>query len=307
LTASAEPTAADINAPVPQVRPAFKDAEAAGMAVALLPPSRNAASDAIQAALPAEQEISSEFADLSQFKIPVPSLLGPRPMNGDAQADIQTASANIDGMGGECGAVPLPANRPAVAEALVASTDGAGEVDGDEAEAALSPSVMAALAQNGSAIRAQLNAGEASAGAEATAAQPVQVAALEQPRNGARTVDFGDVFDQPQKAGEGVAAGTPAKGARPKKIDAEAATRDAVRGEPKLTQQIISQWALSQARMETMSKAVKAPRFVSHTLRTQPTQVYAAGFARNGGAVDPARFSGAAVNFMEVRKFDNSD
>ncbi|MDI7860529.1 DUF882 domain-containing protein [Rhizobiaceae bacterium n13] len=307
LTASVDPNAVDINAPVPQVRPAFKETQAAGMAVALLPPSRNAASDAIQAALPGDQqEIPSEFADLSDYKIPVPSLLGPRPMNGDAQAEIQTASANIDGMSGDLAVAPLPADRPALAEALVASADGEGEVDGDEAAAALSPSVMAALAQDGSAIRAQLNAGEASAGAEATAAQPVQVAALHVQKP-ARTVDFGDVFDQPEQSGDGVAAGMPTKGARPKKTDADAATRDPVRGEPKLTQQIISQWALSQARMETMSKAVKAPRFVSHTLRTQPTQVYAAGFTHNAKTVDPARFSGTAVNFMEVRKFDSSD
>lgn len=58
--------------------------------------------------------------------------------------------------------------------------------------------------------------------------------------------------------------------------------------------------------MATLSKPVKAPRFVSKSLRVAPTTVYAAGFTSNNGAVDTARFSGSAVNFMEVKKFDTN-
>ncbi|MGO8189923.1 ATP/GTP-binding protein, partial [Rhizobium leguminosarum] len=61
-----------------------------------------------------------------------------------------------------------------------------------------------------------------------------------------------------------------------------------VRTEPKLTEKMIS------------------PRFVSQTMRAQPTAVYAEGFNVKTSSVDPARFSGTAVNFMEVRKFNTN-
>lgn len=79
-----------------------------------------------------------------------------------------------------------------------------------------------------------------------------------------------------------------------------------MRTEPKLTEKMISQWALTNARLEMASKQVKAPRFVSQTMRAQPIAVYAEGFNVKTASVDPARFSGTAVNFMEVRKFNTN-
>ena len=39
-------------------------------------------------------------------------------------------------------------------------------------------------------------------------------------------------------------------------------------------------------------------------MRAAPTTVYMVGFESNGdNLIDPERFSGTAVNFMEVRKF----
>jgi hypothetical protein len=99
----------------------------------------------------------------------------------------------------------------------------------------------------------------------------------------------------------------PTKGGRPKKRDAEAAARGAIRTEPKLNEKIISQWALTQGRVATLSKPVKAPRFVSPKLRTAPTAVYMAGFQPAKAVVDPGRFSGSAVNFLEVRKFSETN
>jgi len=131
-----------------------------------------------------------------------------------------------------------------------------------------------------------------------------------------RSVDFGDAFDQPKgkearaEPVNGEHTGSlPGKGKRPQKADAEAdaATRDTIRTEPKLTKQIISQWALSKARFEVISKPVKAPRFVSRTMRAQPTSVYATGFTAATAEIDPGRFSGSAVNFMEVRKFNTQN
>ena len=114
----------------------------------------------------------------------------------------------------------------------------------------------------------------------------------------ARAAVFDDAFDTNVEA--------PAKGKRPKKQEADAATRSSVRTEPKLTQQIISSWALTNGRMATLSKPVKAPRFVSKSLRASPTTVYSAGFSNEAVSADTARFSGTAVNFLEVKKFSTN-
>ena len=133
---------------------------------------------------------------------------------------------------------------------------------------------------------------------EDAAGNPVEMAALVS-TNDRRSLSGADAFDAK------VAEETPTKGGRPKKKDAVAASRGAIRTEPKLNEKILSQWALNQGNMATLSKPVKAPRFVSRTLRAAPTTVYMAGFQSEGKSIDTGRFSGNAVNFMEVRKFEN--
>jgi hypothetical protein len=134
---------------------------------------------------------------------------------------------------------------------------------------------------------------------------PVQMAALA-PTPKAAT--FGDGFDAPKPSLDASAAQVaPTKGGRPTKHEAAQADagRATITTEPKLTEKIISKWALTNARMEMVTKPVKAPRFVSQTLRAQPTAVYAEGFTKTA-SIDPGRFSGSAVNFMEVRKFNTN-
>jgi hypothetical protein len=82
--------------------------------------------------------------------------------------------------------------------------------------------------------------------------------------------------------------------------------KESIRVEPKLTQNMIAKWALTNGRNRIIAKPVKAPRFVSRTMRQQPTEVYVDGFENDmAEVVDPGRFSGAAVNFMPVKKFQN--
>jgi hypothetical protein len=134
-----------------------------------------------------------------------------------------------------------------------------------------------------------------------TQGDPVEMAALVSTNDsGSRSLSGLDAFDA--KPAEEVST----KGGRPKKKDADAANRGAIRTEPKLSQKILSQWALTQDRVATISKPVKAPRFVSRTLRAAPTTVYMAGFQPEGKSIDSGRFSGTAVNFMEVRKFESA-
>ncbi|WP_183904112.1 DUF882 domain-containing protein [Rhizobium sp. BK212] len=304
---------ADLNAPVPQVRPAFSG-QPAGSEVAsalVAPPSGNAAQQALAAALPTDQAQPQQFADLSAYSIPVPSLLGPRRAPGDAEV----ASVDPSVLTGANGLpVPTPIERPSVAENLLAAADADPEADADEADQdALSPAVADALEQ-------QRNEGEseiASKGPD-TVEQAINAAMTQKPAAKpplelaalapmTKSASFGDGFDEPA-ADSAVAQGLPTKGGRPTQKEAAAAdaSRTTVRTEPKLTEKMISQWALTNARLEMASKQVKAPRFVSQTMRAQPTAVYAEGFNIKTASVDPARFSGTAVNFMEVRKFNTN-
>ncbi|MBY5362119.1 DUF882 domain-containing protein [Rhizobium leguminosarum] len=304
---------ADVNAPVPQVRPAFSN-QPAGSEVAsalVAPPSGNAAQQALTA-LPVDQAQPQQFADLSAYSIPVPSLLGQRRAPGDAE--VASTDPMLTGANGL--PVPTPVERPAVAENLLAAAEVDPEAEADEADQnALSPAVADALDQ-------QRNDGESQIASKAppqtveqainaamtqkapAAKPPLELAALA-PMT--KSASFGDSFDEPA-AESAVAQGLPAKGGRPTQKEAAAAdaSRTTVRTEPKLTEKMISQWALTNARLEMASKQVKAPRFVSQTMRAQPTAVYAEGFNVKTASVDPARFSGTAVNFMEVRKFNTN-
>jgi uncharacterized protein YcbK (DUF882 family) len=290
----------DVAAPVPGVRPAFKDTDA-GIQTALVAPTKETSQEAWAAALPTPAATAeSEFADLTAYKIPVPQMLGKRGANGDAGTDTLMASTDPNAAVlpedvAALGFVPVPGARPAGEEALMAVADAnvavpsfAERVQPQAVALAQKPVEAAAEAQTRVAL-AQPTQKE----------QPVEMAAFV-PQSGAaaRAAVFEDAFDGTVEA--------PAKGKRPKKQEADAATRSSVRTEPKLTQQIISSWALTNGRMATLSKPVKAPRFVSKALRASPTTVYSAGFSNEAVAVDTARFSGNAVNFLEVKKFSTN-
>ncbi len=66
----------------------------------------------------------------------------------------------------------------------------------------------------------------------------------------------------------------------------------------------IARWALSGRPMVKNTTATRAPSFAHDLVRTAPTLVYTAGFQSDGGAVDTNRFSGKAVSFLSVARFD---
>jgi Uncharacterized protein conserved in bacteria len=314
-TPEAETAVAALNAPVPLSRPSLRTQPSDGsLAVALYSPNRSPAQEALNQVATAEVQPTAEesYADLQSYKIPVPTLLGPRGMRGDAEPDVMTASVAPDVMNGLNGVsnVPVPLVRPAIAEALLASADGIDEAEVDEVEQAiLSPEAAAAIEQaNALPDEQTMAASEAvpevvpttkpDAGQPALYAVPsqkpepkVQVAALQPKRSPA---EFGDVFDAPKPTVSYVSAGLPAKGARPTEAEARAA-RTAMQGGTGLTKDMIANWALSSDHFEKTSKPVKAPRVVSRTLTTEPSETYAVGFKSGTVAVDPARFGTPAT------------
>lgn len=235
--------------------------------LALVAPQANGAVAALEAAT---TEQKPEFEDLAAYKIPLPVMLGARTQPGDAMM----AEAAVEDSE-ELAMVPVPGLRP--------------QVELDKTQTALMAAAEADVALPTGADRSGLAAlaEPTTGGGEGV---PVEMVALmPSDGGGARALEE-----------------TPTKGGRPKKKDADAASRGAIRTEPKLSQKILSQWALDQERVATLSKPVKAPRFVSRTLRSAPTTVYLAGFQPEGKSIDAGRFSGTAVNFMEVRKFESA-
>ncbi|MFP5077208.1 DUF882 domain-containing protein [Rhizobium sp. YIM 134829] len=343
--AAAEET---VKAPVPLVRPAFQDLPAeSGVQTALVAPPRNAAQDALAAATP-QAAAQEEFADLARMKVPVPQARVTELQAGAALADAAEAAEEGEALA----FVPVPALRPAGAEALAAVA--AAEVA--QPEEGTSPAVSApavvAMADAGSEplaaakatpVFAPRPAEEVKTATTPLASQPAPAAQAERdvaaltpaqtralasvvppanpsnearakvalaspsqdpvemaayapdPMEGKRDI-FRSAFDMPPEA---------PKAGRPKKQQAEAAQRVSKRTAPKLTQKIIAEWALTTGRMAQLSRPVKAPRFVSPALRASPTTVYSAGFSSAPATVDTARFSGTAVNFMEVKRFSN--
>ena len=301
--ASAQPLPGVNDAPLPTARPAFGNQPPAnaGLATALYSPARNAAQDALQAATtptptsaPAERQ---QFADLAEVSIPVPTLLGPRGMKGDAEGSILTASADgaTPAATGELASVPVPANRPAGAEALLAAANADAEGEDDMAEAqqdTLSPTVVAALEQSGQAARSQVQSASMPTAAPFPAAvnHKVTVAPAETAK-AAPQPGFGDAFDLKPAVNGGLSAGLPTKGSRPSKQDA-AVSEQAMVGGGRLTQDLISDWALNQNK-GTTGRSVKAPRVIANRMLSNEMSASAtsASFKPGAVAIESSRFS----------------
>lgn len=303
MVASALPGVDAADAPVPAARPSLRPADNS-LAVALYQPPRNAAEDALQQVasgvpVPAGAP-SDEFADLTAVNVPVPTLLA-RPQPGAAEQGVMTASIdpNADSMVLADGmTVPVPAARPQVAEALLASTQAEAEAEVDEVEQAiLSPEAAAALEdRNMPEMAAPIpSSAPAQAQAELRAApepaqRPVEVAAIPPQAEAAleSTQQFGDMFDAPTEPVPNADAALPKKGGRPGQEDAERAHM-AMYGGTKLTKNMIEQWALNQGKFEAVAKPVKAPRVVSRSL-VAPATAVPDGFRLDASTIDPSRF-----------------
>ncbi len=291
-----------IAAPVPGARPVFRNSdETTPVATALVPP-RETSPEAILAASPDTAPSQPEFADLSQYQIPLPHLLGKRRLPGDAETELAQADR-------EKTATPETGTN-AIQEIAAATPASETEASsGDELAALLNeinkespeneektPQKLAMLNPEPSTSRTRSLAGQVGAGKTPksdTGGENASVAALS-------LTSLPDALSN--DANTGKTPIEPKKGARPNSQDANAANRASLRGQPKLTPELIAKWAITKRSIALESKPVKAPRFVSRVMRAQPKMVYAAGFSSDGN-VDPNRFAGSAVNFMKVRKF----
>ncbi|MGF0539299.1 DUF882 domain-containing protein [Agrobacterium sp. ES01] len=301
----AQAMVASLDAPVPLSRPSLGSSNGESLAVALYSPARSAAEDAltqVAAASPVEQK-GDDFTDLSSYQIPVPTLLGPRGMRGDAQPEVMTASVASDMIvpqKEEMLGIPVPSDRPSVAEALETANVGAEEAEADAVEQAiLSPEAAEAMAMAETGSQASVATyvvvpPEPRPDRKAEKVQ-TQMASLTPPVPAKRAVEFGDGFDTPKPSSAGLQAGLPTKGARPTENEADVA-RMAMYGGTSLTKKMISEWALNNSHNVSSSKAFKAPRVVTRSLTAAPAETYSVGFESEPVEIDPGRFGSIKKN-----------
>ena len=303
------------SAPVPLSRPAFREdaAQAGGLATALYSPPKNTAQEAFQAALPATPvtplarptQDKDNFEDLANYSIPVPTLLGPRGLKGDAEAaPVQTASLDkSSAVDFAASAVPVPSHRPeAIAQALApAPVASKAPVEADPDKQSLTPELVAELAK--SADEAPVPAPLAkpiqqTAQPAPAPAQPVQVAMANPRPDDSRNRDmmFGDGFDAPKPAAAPVPAPAPAHAATSGKVVKGGAVsklggRPANPGTQVLTGDMIAQWALVKNH-GAPTASTKAPRVVNRTLTADTSVAYGGGFkpVTTAVSIDENRF-----------------
>lgn len=342
VQASAQAQAPAFNAPLPAVRPSLKDAPPS-LETALVSPARDSAADAMASVMtPGDKSQGDgqdqQYADLQKYSIPVPQLLGDRLMPGDAQADtVADASVPVPNMRPELkneapdlqvASVEPPATIPVTAAPAVAKPE--------VANALITAPVTAA---SSTPVDASANVTVAAQTPEAKSdpkAQSDELAKLLK-----QMADSGELdklapprpMPVPESRPEMVAALTPAqaqqpeivqpiadasgksatiaksamvqpkKGARPAQADQLAQKPVNGMKAPKLTDKLIARWALSGNRAGTTTLPVKPPEYASVTMTQKPATVYTAGFSTKPVYVDPARFSGSAVSFPAVERF----
>jgi uncharacterized protein YcbK (DUF882 family) len=294
----------EIAAPVPLSRPAFREEPGVGgLATALYSPQKSAAQEALQAAttvtpLARPTPETEEFVDLASMNIPVPTLLGPRGMKGDAETSpIVTASLTPQQEQALLAAVPVPAHRPAATLERVAETASAPPIAESEPEKqALTAELIAELARGAETPELQ-------APKPVAKPQPSQQVALATPSTVSTSPDamvFNDGFDMPKPVAEQAVPATRPQ-AQPQRVVKGGAVsklggRPANPGTKVLTGDVLAQWATATNRTDAVA-SMKAPRLVTRAFSSDGSAGYSGGFkpVSQAVAVDPNRFSGANI------------
>lgn len=95
---------------------------------------------------------------------------------------------------------------------------------------------------------------------------------------------------------------TTRKAARPSSIDSKPDPKPMVVA----AQPEAARWALDKSYVSKTAKRTQAPSFAYNVVRTAPLEVYTAGFQQATEGNDINRFSGKAVKFLTVARFQNN-
>ncbi len=270
------------NAPVPNVRPSVVGGQSGDLETALVSPARSSATDAMASVLQPPDAGNGDYADLGDYKIPVPQLLGDRKQPGEA----------------DIAAVPLPGSRPdyqvasaapdaltVVAPVPTLQPPQAADAGGSAPKPTAGSDEIAAMIQRMS------GNDTAAPAAVAPVAKPQQVALAEPPAAANKQLTRSLKADiRPALAEE---AYQPKKGARPNKTDAIAALRGSHSQPAQLTGEMIEKWALAANNAQIVApKPADAGR--DRDADAKPAAVASSQSDMGAAKFDPARFSGAA-------------
>lgn len=287
---------APVRAPIPVARPVT---EPAVVVAALAPPEPilpgQTEINAFAAAANAEvSPVRSATVDLANIRAPIPLMLAERAI----KSEPAPASSAV-----EVAALPTP--RPIRERLLTAAVPSA-----PEPQMAFAASDAAMLLPETINASVTLPAGEDFV--PLPIRRPGHSVGDRQSKPAAPAIELASLASLPAQRGDRLTAVSTAnaasrKGDRPTAAAvADQPQRSAIRTEPKLTETIISNWALAQESVKTMPMPLgKARNFIASQLRAAPKVVYANSFAQDGGDLPHNQFTGSAVNFVSVARFDN--
>jgi uncharacterized protein YcbK (DUF882 family) len=286
--------------PIPVARPVVEPPQPAIVA-ALAPPQPDLPAqseiDAFVAAANAEVAVSEpQSIDLASIRIPIPQLLDERAagrataQDGPAVEVAQLPVPNLIRARMQVSDVEQPAQNLEIAAALVDRAASAAPVSTSQQSSA--DVIGLPSADDFIPLPIRRPGDRAGQRAIALAAPAIETASLDATQRGDRVASLTKSIS------------TSRKGDRPTaSVAADQPQRNSIRTEPKLTDTIISKWALAQDRVKTMSTPPgRARKFVGAQLREAPKTVYANAFAP-GGDLPHNQFTGSAVNFITVARF----
>ncbi len=94
------------------------------------------------------------------------------------------------------------------------------------------------------------------------------------------------------------------KGGRPRPSDAAQNRPSSLRQEAVWSQNMMNGRTFDSTRVAALNRPVSAPEFVSHYMRSVPSTIHVEGFSPDNRVASADQFSGRAVNFMTVARFE---
>ncbi|MGL4490382.1 MAG: DUF882 domain-containing protein, partial [Rhizobiaceae bacterium] len=210
------------------------------------------------------------------------------------------------------GAVPVPGKKPKTPDVLLASVaipqprpqiEGEAAVDAASAELASTELAAAEIASEDVALAMASGDVPVPSSPETIAQEAAEIVASVDSQKGNRQPDASLRTAMLEDANADVTAGvkTTGKSAKPKSTDAKPAMKAVAKAPtPK-----VGKFALSNTPVKIANQPV-APEYAQALIRAAPSEVLVAGFTKEG-PLTADKFSGKAVNFLRVARFENSN
>lgn len=231
-------------------------------------------------------EMSAEEAELA-LNIPLPTRrpddAPPAELAGEAEPDailLALAAADKDELTATDVFAPLPSTRPRVGQgefAVAALPSARPEVTGSTTFAEADPKAV---------VEASIKANGARVAALASTATPKKALA-----------------DRPTGSDPASAMDAGVKTTRKSSRASAQDTRPAPKPVVVAAQPQAARWVLHNDYVATASEGTTAPSFAYNIVRTAPREVYTAGFQQRDQVADANKFSGKAVKFLSVARF----